>query len=162
MRVVRRGVFETNSSSTHAVCVTKNNILDQKLPKTLKFDLGDFGWEVEKYKETNDKARYLYTAIAINDKNDLLENITKHLEANNVLCKFQKPKYDGGYLANGCIDHNGDDLIEFIEAVCSDEKTLMRYLFSSESFVVTGNDNSEGAYAEIGVSYDCDEYYKGN
>ena len=28
---IRSNVFETNSSSTHSICVTKNNILDKKL-----------------------------------------------------------------------------------------------------------------------------------
>ena len=44
MRQVRQNVFETNSSSTHSICVTKNNILDNKVDE-IYFRLDEFGWE---------------------------------------------------------------------------------------------------------------------
>ena len=37
----------------------------------------------------------------------------------------------------------------------------MRYLFSSESFIITGNDNDDHS-VDINVKYDHEEYYKGN
>ena len=38
---------------------------------------------------------------------------------------------------------------------------LKRYLFSKDSFISTGNDNSDFG-SEINVDYEYDEFYKGN
>ena len=45
---VRKNVFETNSSSTHSICVTKNNIVDEK-QNHIEFTIGEFGWEIDEY-----------------------------------------------------------------------------------------------------------------
>jgi hypothetical protein len=43
MKQIRKGVFETNSSSTHSICIAKDDGLT--IPKSLHFDFGEFGWE---------------------------------------------------------------------------------------------------------------------
>ena len=58
------------------------------------------------------------------------------------------------------IDH-GAETIKFVEDVCSDENKLINFLFSDQSFILTGNDNS-GTDVTIRVDYEHDEYYKGN
>jgi len=159
---IRRNVFETNSSSTHSLCVTKNNILDQK-QESLNFSIGEFGWEHDTLRSSFEKASYLYTAILINEKVELLDSVKVILENNNVEYEFEEPKYDGDdeykYLKYGYIDH-GNELDDFL-GICNDEDKLMRFLFSSESFILTGNDNS-GCDVDINVNYDHEEYYKGN
>ena len=50
---------------------------------------------------------------------------------------------------------------EFVEAVCSDEDRLLRYLFSDKSFIMTGNDN-DGTTPHINVDYEHEEYEKWN
>lgn len=84
---IRKSVFETNSSSTHAIAIDKsyrgvNDILwmrhckeevlneEQKeklkkypLPKSVYFAPGEFGWEAETYTDTQSKASYLITAM---------------------------------------------------------------------------------------------------
>ena len=45
-RQIRRGVFETNSSSTHAICIAKG---DYNLSKHIDFTIGEFGWENNEY-----------------------------------------------------------------------------------------------------------------
>ena len=42
-----------------------------------------------------------------------------------------------------------------------DDEMLKRYLFSDDSFILTGNDNEDG-YQDIKVNYEYDEFYKGN
>ena len=61
---------------------------------------------------------------------------------------------------DGYIDH-GDEAIEFVKDVCSDENKLINFLFSDQSFILIGNDNS-GTDVTIRVDYEHDEYYKGN
>jgi hypothetical protein len=70
-RQIRLNVFETNSSSTHSICLTKNNILDQKRDE-LYLEPREYGWEIETYYETKDKADYIYSALLyLNRKEDL-------------------------------------------------------------------------------------------
>lgn len=64
---IRTGLFETNSSSMHAISVTKDK------PKyfypeytSCEFHVSEFGWEHRTYYDFADKASYLWTAIINN------------------------------------------------------------------------------------------------
>jgi len=37
-RQIRRGTFETNSSSTHAICITKSDVDKANLPNYVEFE----------------------------------------------------------------------------------------------------------------------------
>lgn len=160
---IRRNVFETNSSSTHSICITKRNILDQK-QDYIEFSTGEYGWGYDTLNSPYEKASYLYTGILYNRQDDLLDNIKTILDSNNIEYSFEEPKYNiyegEKYLDDGYIDHC-DELDEILENICKDENKLMKFLFSSESFILTGNDNS-GDGVDINVNYEYEEYYKGN
>ena len=154
MRQVRQNVFETNSSSTHSICVTKNNILDNKVDE-IYFRLDEFGWEYSILSTVDEKAAYLYTGLMSNEDYSLLDNVKKILDRNKIEYDFQDK--DSTYYY---VDHSYE-LCDFLNDVCNDEDKLMRYLFSSESFVITANDND--CYdIDICVDYEHDEYYKDN
>lgn len=166
-RKIRKNVFETNSSSTHSICVTKNNILDSKVDY-VAFGIGEFGWECDTLTTLYSKASYLYTAILTNDnREDLLNKVKKILDENKISYDFEEPQFHSWEynniehisLDNGYIDHS-NELDDFLE-ICKDEDKLMKFLFSSQSFVVTGNDNDDRD-VDINVNYDHEEYYKGN
>lgn len=156
MKQIRKSVFETNSSSTHSICITKNDILDSQVVNNIYFELGEFGWEICTLDTINDKASYLYTAIVYNDKLELIESIKRILDKNNVNCEFEELEDD-----DYCYIDHGYKLNKFIDDICNNEDKLMRFLFSSESFVLTGNDNDDHD-VDIIVDYEHDEYYKGN
>ena len=60
---IRRGVFETNSSSVHSVSIVKDNF-KCSLPKKFVINCdGEFGWEWDTYDDSASKAAYLYQAI---------------------------------------------------------------------------------------------------
>lgn len=155
MKQIRRNVFETNSSSTHSICVTKNDILDDKM-NNLYFRLDEFGWEHSRLRYVGEKASYLYTGIVCNGRMDLLKKVKKVLDKNNIEYEFEDPE-EAGYFY---IDH-GSNLTNFLNDICNNEDKLMRYLFSSESFIITSNDNSY-YNDDIDVDYEYEEYYKGN
>ena len=154
MRKYRSNVFETNSSSTHSICVTKNNILDDK-QKYVYFKFGEFGWERDELDSVGEKASYLYTAIMDTGAIDLLDKLKAALDNNGIAYKFEDEPTKHHYY----IDHS-EELGEFL-TICEDEDMIMRYLFSSESFIITGNDNDEED-VDIRVGYPHEEYYKGN
>lgn len=145
---IRQGVFETNSSSVHTICISKNP--DLTIVKKIDFYLGEYGWE---FGEAN-KYNYLYTAIMISDKREeYLGKLKAILEKYKVKYTFEQPKYGSWisnvtgekhyYLDNGHIDHDYE-LKDFLEGIFEEEDFLLRYLFNDDSTVYTGNDNSDG------------------
>jgi hypothetical protein len=150
-RQIRRGCFETNSSSTHAICIAKEGYTKRDF---IEFEFDDFGWEVDTHTSVHSKASYLITAIFDSDKDyadEKLQQLKDILDDNHIEYVIPEPKVDswtyGGetryyYNIDGYIDHVGGTR-EFVEAVLSDSDRLMRYLFG-DSMVITGNDNSDG------------------
>lgn len=165
---VRTGVFETNSSSTHAICIAKEPVDFDGTIKTITFNIGEFGWELDKLDTPNIKASYLYTAIYSlyydEEIKESLEFIKQTLESVGIEAIFNTPKfinYDNGdkYLS-GYIDHvNKADTL--LKALLSDRDRLLSFLLSSKSFIATGNDNDNQSVS-IKVNYEHEEYYKGN
>ena len=138
---IRQGVFETNSSSTHAICIAKKHEFDKsKLPKKLVVPDCSFGWEPVVYHDAGAKASYLFQTIQYlfwDDADKQRQYNTKicdMLRQYGVECEFE--------LGNdGYIDHGGEgDMRRWIDDMVSDLDALMTYLFG-DAVIVTGNDN---------------------
>lgn len=176
-RQIRNGVFETNSSSTHSICIAKNPATLLPIPEHLDFEFGSYGWEEDKLTSIKEKVKYLYTCIGYlgseQQIKEVLQFIVKTLQKHGVKQIYFDPfefrvycDYKGRITTyiypnrDEYIDH-GEEAIEFVEDVCSDENKLINFLFSDQSFILTGNDN-KGTDVTIRVDYEHDEYYKGN
>lgn len=142
-RQIRSSVFETNSSSTHSIAISKAPVV---IGKSIHFGIGEFGWE----NDTANTADYLYTAILYVYSSEVAEEKIEHLkrilDKYDVSYEFEEPRYWIGssgyaYLDNGYVDH-GNELTEFLSIILSNEDLLMRYLFG-DSTVYTGNDNQD-------------------
>ena len=140
-RQIRSSVFETNSSSTHSIAISKKPVV---IGKSIYFDIGEFGWE----NDCVDTADYLYTAILEQDnRDDLLNRLKEILDKHSIEYEFKEPEWhkssNGEYewLEYGYIDHSYE-LREFLDTILSNEDLLMRYLFG-DSNVYTGNDNQD-------------------
>lgn len=57
---IRKGVFETNSSSTHTIALDTSDIDAMSIVKEVHFGLESFGWD---FSLDNSTANYLWTAI---------------------------------------------------------------------------------------------------
>ena len=179
---IRQGVFETNSSSTHAISVAgyypEDWNLSYKVPEKIHFALDqEFGWEFDTYDDTESKAAYLWLIICdmYSDVKDLdkLKEIREHIE--NILhnAGVQEVTFDMGsykecswrnddslYLDYpGYIDHSYD-AYDFAKALLENDEMLLAYLLDSDSCVATGNDNDDRG---INYAYDAIfSVYKGN
>lgn len=139
MKQIRRNVFETNSSSTHSICISKAPVTPGDW---VYFHIGEYGWE----NDCVDIADYLYTAIlSMDDSEQLLKRLQDILDKYSIEYDFEEPEYSGDedykWLSYGYIDHSYDTR-EFIDTVLADEDMLMRCLFG-DSCVYTGNDNQD-------------------
>ena len=173
-RQIRQSCFETNSSSTHAICIATEDVLN--IPKDIHFGFDDFGWECETHNSLRAKANYLYTCLpyVAKDYNTLIEYITfiyntlkshgvEHITMDNfeIGIGTWSDIYFNIQPANDCYVDHGNYADEFVEAVCTDEDKLLHYLFSKKSYVETGNDNDDYD-VDIKVDYSHEEYYKWN
>lgn len=150
--VIRNGMFETNSSSVHSICISKKPVENVK-GKKIAFYLGEYGWE----HETVDTPDYLYTAIMcqynFEELLDKLKSILDKYEINYTFQPEDKAKWYG-------IDH-GYETNEFVNTVLDNEDLLLRCLFDNESVVYTGNDNC-GSKDYLDTCFIGDEYYWGD
>ena len=151
-RQIRLNVFETNSSSTHAICIAKDGY---ELKDHIDFHTGEYGWECEEYIDLDNKASYLITAILSMDKeyaDEKLMQLKSILDDNDItytipeLLNIKSYKYDGKThryydIGDGYIDHVGE-LKSWLDDLLLDSDKLFRYLFGN-SIIITGNDNDE-------------------
>lgn len=97
---IRKGIFETNSSSVHTLCINKRN--DLKIPNSFKFDRGEeFGWSYDTYNDDMSKGDYLYQLIenyAFYMGKDEFESsdiyLTKYDGNVKLYCPEDYPEYD--------------------------------------------------------------------
>ena len=60
---IRRGVFETNSSSVHTISISKNTVKSAR-GKSVRFGTGgEFGWGPDLVAGVSSRAQYLWQAI---------------------------------------------------------------------------------------------------
>ena len=159
---VRDGVFETNSSSTHAFNVF-NSTEKYEIPESIHIDLNEhsFGWECDTYYDICNKLAYL--CILADDYADeskgqeQLEKLKALIYAAGVKDLEIIPAKEGNW--NTYVDH-GNNATYILDDMLENPDILYDFLFNPLSYIETGNDNDD-----YEVSYDpCATYayYKGN
>lgn len=135
---IRNSVFETNSSSVHAICI-------QNAPVTIPQNIymmvtaNSFGWENRTINSKLEKLSYL--SAAIGEDEHLRQSLISALNRLGIQVEFcENPSLwvGGDY---GYIDHS-EDTVPFVYHVLSDDDLLARFIFGDDSYVETGNDNN--------------------
>jgi len=157
---IRSSVFETNSSSVHAMIVT----LEKTLPDNdlVVFNFGEFGWEESAYYGIREKASYLYTAAYSLYGEKAKIKIQNALSKYHIRCYFDEPCTDKWHEI-GYIDH-AYGTSDFVDSLLADPDMMIRFLFNLDSFVVTSNDNTDMNWyrKKCDVDYPHDKFVKGN
>ena len=137
MKKIRRGVFETNSSSSHSISLgratkkTQWDTLPVDKERVCTIHEGDFGWDTEEFTNPATKASYCFTYA----KGDpelmlMLGEVIKEQLGDDIDVEFID--------ADGYIDHQSLDVAE---EVFESKDTLKRFIFHPDSSLQTGNDN---------------------
>lgn len=145
---IRNSVFETNSSSIHAICVSSKPV--DACGLIVRLRIGEFGWEHEWYQDIDSRASYIYTAACYIYDKDFYNKFKELLEPYGIKvecygsdrARFSNWGSDEYYLDNGYIDHGGE-LQEFVGRCLNDADVLIRFIFGEESFIMTTNDNCD-------------------
>lgn len=162
---VRRGTFETNSSSVHAIAIQKNNnftsidvehgMYDYSEAKcssyaeTLSIYPDAFYDEFCLYTSPRSKLSYIYTASILLDKENDFCKTLKWLKEDSIKYKFYKYKKTEKNPFNVYIDHYDyvDSkckcvLEEFLNFVFSNKDIFYNFVFNDRSYIWTGSDGS--------------------
>jgi len=146
MKLIRKGTFETNSSSCHSVSVSTQGTYEGLTPddeNQIVIYPADFGWEQDTHNDTLTKMSYLWIYIkewSGDSQESFMEMyqkvICEHTGATEVVMTPCSCKYS----PFGSIDHQS---VEggALNYMFKDEQTLKNFLFLSDSYIETDNDN---------------------
>ena len=151
MKVIRQSIFETNSSSTHSICIADKSSIIDTLPigpdGICRIYPGEFGWEEEIYHDAITKASYCLTHLknrGLSDSDrlhreqmllDVIKNVTKAKRVEFM--EYDDDYYKWGYIDHQSIENNGGAG----EPVFSSRESLYNFIFNPKSILVTDNDN---------------------
>lgn len=151
MKLIRNGVFETNSSSCHSISIRiplSNNDYDTIIPDengNIEIITEDFGWQQITYDEPRDKLAYLMIYIrdwvySEEEKSIFSERLLKvvkdHTGCNSLILK---PYSDSPY-CDGYIDHQSAEN-NHLHWIFNNEFDLKNFIFNPQSYIETDNDN---------------------
>lgn len=144
-KLIRKGVFETNSSSCHSLSIDNNaDVLDTLYPNeegNIILEGGEFGCEIKNYNDAYTKANYaLLIAIRnyfdgdieyLNDnvKYQMLKDVIETQTGGKLKLNIEK-------LSNSYIDHQSSDNNEMFH----NEEHLKMFIFNPKSVLYIDND----------------------
>ena len=131
-RLIRKRVFESNSSSSHSISMSsedKQFILDTIYPDQFGRVYvygGEYGWEWERYNDAVTKLSYAYQDHV---PTDLLERVVKsQTGATEVI--FDEKSFADGYI--------GHESYATAASICKDEESTKNFIFNKNSWLFTG------------------------
>lgn len=135
-QLIRKGVFETNSSSSHSIAIAsedKQFVLDTIYPNqngVITVNGDEYGWEWFKHNDAETKASYAAQSFVNDDDSlDMLkEVIMEQTGATEII-------FSG--LSEGYIDHDSYGIVP------KTSRELKDFIFNKNSWLFGGNDNSE-------------------
>lgn len=155
---IRRGVFETNSSSSHSLTIpddlTDLNLFYAGIPRTIDVELGYYGWEEETYTSPAVKLSYLFSGLNYGYHDDsapnfnLVDEILKSNKQMSVYIKYLKEEWgctvkihvpEGAKPYDVGVDHQSVGTLDFNTFSNFDE--LTKFIFDRRAEVITDNDN---------------------
>jgi len=162
MLKARKGVFETNSSSTHSICICLDEI-DLNYPTTpIRLFYNDYGWERDTLISPEEKLSYLLTAMdnISSSKEEDLKNIKDWLDEEKI--PYDSSSVDNS--KNDCYIDHAYDTQSFVNYILSNKQAFLNFVFSNLSFILTGNDNDDldTDIDESSLGYSNKVFYKGN
>lgn len=151
MKVIRHGLFETNSSSTHSISISdKAGVLDI-LPVeagVCKVYPGEFGWEEDTYHGAVIKASYCLThaksrpEYGLGDGERELQMLEEVIKENTGAEKVEFVPNDDGFHPWGYIDHQSIECDGGAgEPAFASKESLKSFIFNPDSWLKIDNDN---------------------
>lgn len=149
MITIRNGVFETNSSSIHTICIPKKRYVDY-LPDKLTFGIERFGWGPSLHAYPSN-LNYLNVFLNFLKTNKWYPSSTeKYTRYKGAVDKFLADNEIEGefidqpenYNERGYIDHESE-CDEIFDKIFADPEIMENFLLSPGNFIICINDNED-------------------
>ena len=135
MKTTRIGIFETNSSSTHSISLSKFNIIDASFPlEDDKIILrgGEFGWGYEKITNALTKANYCAVAYQYDESRlEMLKEAFHKVLGEDIEVEINIDDYS-------YIDHQSFEVAS--DELCTQDD-IINFIFNPDSVLIIDNDN---------------------
>lgn len=149
MITIRNGVFETNSSSIHTICIPKKRYVDY-LPDKLTFGIERFGWGPSLHAYPSN-LNYLNVFLNFLKTNKWCpgsmekyirykEAVDKFLADNEIEGEFLDQPED--WTRHGYIDHESE-CDSIFDKIFADPEMMENFLLSPGNFIICINDNED-------------------
>ena len=136
-RIIRKSVFETNSSSSHSVSINNNEdtVYDTIYPnnegKIIIYG-GEFGRTFSRHNDVETKLKYAVTSVLYGLDSDILKEVIREHTGCDDIELFVSDEYDSPYWSY--IDHESTN-------VCPrDKENLRKFLFDKNSWLFVAHD----------------------
>lgn len=169
MKRIRKGVFETNSSSMHSLCIhvgSDDNMQPNELDERDGFIISqfeEFGWGINTINHQEDKLAYILTTIMmkqgfypIESKEDvelfeeshlmtLLKEVIEDYTGKELKVRYtyQEDDEEDEEFIDGYIDHESIDMLN--DQLRGDDETIKEniknIIFNGKYFILIDNDN---------------------
>jgi len=149
--VIRRSVFETNSSSMHSLAmVGKDRMGIYKFGKSVTVSSDEYGWSGDNLSSPLEKLNYIATMIQYKDSSEeiaesrffqwLSEMFKDYTGSELVYEPYDK---NDEWYKDGYIDHQSTDILDDVWSENKEEfKNNMRdIVFNDKYFIIIDNDN---------------------
>lgn len=161
-RKIRKGVWETNSSSCHSVSISKNKIMNFALPGLdedgfLIAHFDEFGWEINRYNNPTSKLSYALTMVAMIHNEEffnevefyelddfkMIEDVVKNKIPDCEGIQMAEHSFDNEFWGiDGYIDHQSYECYSCLQDFLNDyDITLEDFIFNANVILQTDNDN---------------------
>ena len=153
---IRKNCFETNSSSTHALCIKKQdpNIV---LPKTFTFHFKpEHYWLLETEMNTaQDRADWLYMVILWMPFSYYMVHVLQDIfKAHNIIPITEEPKD----ISDDCWLDIDNEIEIFVKNLLNDPEKLIRFIFSKDTVSIYTDRDYEQEMDKIFTLEDSSEY----
>lgn len=141
VKTIRRGVFETNSSSSHSISLGYSNegweTIEPNSDGVIVLRGEEFGWGVYTICDAESKANYAVLDALLNEDNELVERVVKVIEEyTGYPVELSLHDLIDGY--NSYIDHQS---VGTFADECFSEDEIKQFIFNRSSELELDNDN---------------------
>lgn len=155
---IRRGVFETNSSSTHSISIYSHDLMQNNMrideDGYIHAEFGEFGWEEEQYSDQWSRLSYLLTMAMhkegfyfyycknYEDELATFLKTTSFNKINDAVSNYCNCKGIWIDKSEGYIDHQSHEDYSSLDDFLEEHSTnIAEFVFGNGTIIHTDNDN---------------------